>query len=226
MDLAKRKCAKLSRELEVAGLIYHSHSGSSQNGGVSVVSFKNPPKLPAWQEHISNPQPPPLKIQDYTCPPNAVTPDPEKITWMPYKISGPVTVADACRLYCIEPEDIQDLSQYSCWIDLPTVAKRALTLHGGFYAHKELVRKRRDEEEDALDREIPEADDRQSRFRFSPMIAKQWEERDDDYGWYDTSSGPSKQHRVAAHYPISYICQDDYGCDWVWTPDWEFVNNY
>ncbi|KAJ7481044.1 hypothetical protein B0H11DRAFT_2193590 [Mycena galericulata] len=214
MDLAKRKCDKLRRQLEVDGLVYHYHSGSSQSGGVSIVSIANPPPMPAWAEHIRNPQPPPLKILEYTTPVTAVTPDPENIIWTPSKISGPVTLGDACRLYCITPEDIRDLSAHSPWIDLATVAKRALTLHGGFFAHKELVLQRRSEEEDMLDRENM----RKSRFRFSAMVLKELEVKNDD-GLYDTVGGSSvQQDRVAVLYPIENVCMDDYGCEWEWMP--------
>ncbi|KAJ7203773.1 hypothetical protein GGX14DRAFT_398531 [Mycena pura] len=225
MELAKRKCEKLGRPLEVNGLVYHSHSGSgsSQTGGVSIVSVKNPLPLPAWDNHILNAQPPPLKISDYTCPPSAVIPDPEKIHWVPSRISGPVTVKDACRLYCsddagltqLSPNDIRDLSDRSPWIDLATVAKRALTLHGGFYAHKEFLHQRRQDEEDTLTREISQADKRKSRFRFSQMILKQWMHTDDD-GMYDGRSTP--EHSVAVLYPIKFYSDDDYGCDWNWMP--------
>jgi hypothetical protein len=101
MNLAKRKCAKLEKELEVGGMIYHSHSGTSQTGEVMLASLRNPPKLEAWMEHMLNPQPPPLKIEGYTCPPQASTPDPEKIIWTPSRISGAVSIEDACRLYCV-----------------------------------------------------------------------------------------------------------------------------
>jgi hypothetical protein len=100
-NLAKRKCAKLEKELEVGGMIYHSHSGTSQTGEVMLASLRNPPKLEAWMEHMLNPQPPPLKIEGYTCPPQASTPDPEKIIWTPSRISGAVSIEDACRLYCV-----------------------------------------------------------------------------------------------------------------------------
>ncbi|KAJ6545524.1 hypothetical protein B0H19DRAFT_1167903 [Mycena capillaripes] len=140
MELAKRKCAKLELKLEIGDLVYHSQSGSSASGSVSTVSWKNPPRLANWQEHMLNPQPLPLKLPDgyYSCPPQAEKPDPDEITWTPSKIVGAVTVDDACRLHCITPEDIRDLAECSPWIDLASAAKRALTLHGGFYAHKEL----------------------------------------------------------------------------------------
>ncbi|KAJ7137932.1 hypothetical protein C8R44DRAFT_339418 [Mycena epipterygia] len=223
MALAQRKCAELNKPLEVNGVVYQNYTGLSSTGGVSIVSLKNPPKLEAWEEHMLNPNPPPLKIEDYTCPPQAVKPDPEEITWTPDKISGPVTVEDACRLYCITPENIQDLSQHSKWIDLATVAKRAVALHGGFYAHEELLRLRRDNEEEMLTRTIPEAYERKSAFRFSPMILQQWKYLNKDAALYDALyAGMSKppQHPVAVLYPISYFCNDDYGSDWQWAPYW------
>jgi hypothetical protein len=101
MELPMRKCVKLEKPLEIGGLVIHSYSGSRTTGSVSVVSVKNPPALPAWAEHIVNAQPPPLKLADYSSPPDAATPDPDEITWTLDKIAGPVTVQDACRLYCV-----------------------------------------------------------------------------------------------------------------------------
>ncbi|KAJ6526245.1 hypothetical protein DFH09DRAFT_170236 [Mycena vulgaris] len=219
MELAKGKCAKLGIPLVVGGLVYHSHSGSSQSGSVSVVSFQYPQKLKDWQEHVLHPDPPPLKIHEYTCPYTAVKPDPEKITWTPSKLSGSVAVADACRLYCVNPADIEDLRQHSQWIDLATVARRAVTLHGGFYAHEEFVRQRRNEEKEMLTRTITAAYNRKSNFRFSPMIQKQWDAPNDDDYLYETSNSP-RPDRVAVLYPIIYYCDDDYGCDWKWAPWW------
>ncbi|KAJ6531078.1 hypothetical protein B0H19DRAFT_1190229 [Mycena capillaripes] len=219
MELAKRKCAKLEVELKIGGLVYHSHSGSSATGSVSIVSLKNAFKPADWEEHTINPQPPPLKLVEYSWPPQAEKPDPENIIWTPSWISGPVTVDDACRLYCIEPADIQHLSAHSRWIDLATVAKRALALHGGFYKHKELVLRQRRAEEEMLTRTISDADKRESHFRFSPMIRKQWEDNENDDGMYDIIGGSTIQrHAVAVLYPISYHCNDDYGCDWKWIP--------
>ncbi|KAJ7143133.1 hypothetical protein C8R43DRAFT_1109151 [Mycena crocata] len=206
--LATQKCVKLQIDLEVEGVIYHSQSGSGSDGSVSIVSLKNPPILPAWMEHLLRPNPPPLKLETYTQP-QAATADPEEICWTPSKISGPVTVDDACRLYCLTPNEIRDLSDHSKWIDLATVAKRALTLHGGFHAHEALVLQRRDEEEAMLTRTIHDAWKRKSHFSFSPIISKQWENAD-----YD----PSRKERVAVFYPITYFSDDDYGCDWNWVP--------
>ncbi|KAF7364035.1 Poly(A) RNA polymerase cid14 [Mycena sanguinolenta] len=214
LNLAFREAAKLEVKLEVNGLIYHSGDAD-----VCVVSLKNLPKLPAWMEHIRNPQPPPLKIAEYTSPSDAVKPDPEAITWTPTKLSGPVSVEDACRLYCIEPADIQDLSAHSKWIDLATVAKRAVTLHGGFYAHKELVFQRREAEQDALSDSIRDAWKRKSHFQFSPMARAEWTSDCGDDWMYSSASGRSSPpNRVAVFYPIEYICFDDYGCDWRWLP--------
>ncbi|KAJ7154187.1 hypothetical protein C8R46DRAFT_446363 [Mycena filopes] len=95
--------------------------------------------LPAFLQHYQHPDPPPLIITDYTCPPQATTADPAIITWEPSKLRGPVNVKEACRLYCVSPEEIRDLSDHSPSIDLGSVARRAVTLHGGFHAHKALA---------------------------------------------------------------------------------------
>ncbi|KAF7364036.1 hypothetical protein MSAN_01062300 [Mycena sanguinolenta] len=214
LKLARRKSTTLGVELELGGLIYHSGDAD-----VCIVSLKNPPPMPAWMEHINNPQPPPLKIAEYTSPSNAVKPDPEPITWTPSMLTGPVSVEDACRLYCIEPTDIQDLSAYSKWIDLETVAKRALTLHSGFYAHKELVLERRLAEENILSQTKSRlADDWKSPFR---LVQAQWD-RDRSGDWmYEIPGQKPPPNRVAVFYPIVHVCMDDYGCEWEWQPDRE-----
>ncbi|KAJ7766624.1 hypothetical protein B0H16DRAFT_1882675 [Mycena metata] len=223
MDLVKQKCAKLEIPLEVGDLVYHSHSGSSRTGSVSVVSLKNTSRfrLEPWEEHMLNKnlEPPPRIIRDYISPQDAATADPAPITWTPSKISGAVEVKDACRLYCITPEQIQDLSEQSKWIDLETVAKCAVTLHGGFYAHEEYVGQCRDKEEKRLTREIDQADKRKSTFRFSPMIQAQWDAPPDEDDWmYEGRATP--KNCVAVFYPIRYFSDDDYGCDWNWIPYW------
>ncbi|KAF7364034.1 hypothetical protein MSAN_01062100 [Mycena sanguinolenta] len=163
---------------------------------------------------------PPLKIAEYTSPSNAVIPDPVPITWIPSKLSRPVSVKDACRLYCIEPRDIQDLSAHSPLIDLATVAKRAVTLHGGFYAHKELVRQHREAEEQALSLPIEQVHERKSLFRFSPMTQRDWNGDYEKLRLYRGSNEPTPPNRVAVFYPIVEVCVDKYGCEWEWLPYW------
>ncbi|KAK7038252.1 hypothetical protein R3P38DRAFT_2696886 [Favolaschia claudopus] len=225
MNLAVAKHRKLELDLVIDGLIYHWYSGSFEKGAVFSVSLKNPPK--------PEPQPwdacPPLKIKDYTLPHKAEFPDPDSIIWTPSKISGPVTVKDACRLYGIEPNDIQDLSAHSPWIDLETVAKRAVTLHGGFYAHNALLSRHRNAEEAALQAIVDRthrADYGISDFKLSPTTLKQMDEiqkLEEDAWMYEipgtTSSRP--KNRVAVLYPIEKVGMDDYGCMWEWFPLWE-----
>lgn len=69
---------------------------------------------------------------------------------------------------------------------------------------------------DAEEQELTQVDDRKSRFRFSPMIQKQWEYVDEDDWMYDGRELP--KHRVAVFYPIESVCFDDYGCMWDWVP--------
>ncbi|KAJ7171916.1 hypothetical protein C8R46DRAFT_1084234 [Mycena filopes] len=167
-------------------------------------------RMPDWMEPML---PPPLKIESYTCPPGAAKPDPEEITWTPRKLSGSVAVEDACRLYCITAEQIQDLSNASQWIDLGTVARRAVTLHGGFYAHEAIVRRARYEEE----RMLTEVGEDESRFRFSPLIHKQYDP-DIDSRLYDPR--PLPKNPVAVHYPILYDTIWDHGGGSEWHPSW------
>ncbi|KAJ6501896.1 hypothetical protein C8R45DRAFT_1209567 [Mycena sanguinolenta] len=159
---------------------------------------------------------PPLKIAEYASPANAMKPDPATITWTPSSLSRPVLVKDACRLYCIEPRDIRDLSAHSPLIDLATVAKRAVTLHGGFYAHKELVLQRREAEEQALS----QAQLRKSLFHFSPMTRRDWNGDYKNLGLYDSSEPIPPINRVAVFYPIEEVSVDNSGCVWEWYPLW------
>ncbi|KAJ7143122.1 hypothetical protein C8R43DRAFT_1015646 [Mycena crocata] len=190
MDLEKRKCTAL---------------------GKPIPALKRPP----WLEHVYNAQPPPVRSEAYTSPSRPAVPDPENIIWKPSKILGPVTVEDACRLYCLDLEDFEHLSSTSRWIDLPTVAKRALTLHGGFYAHKQLVLQRRMEEEEELEK----ADKDESYFTFSATILAELEATNtriyDNYD--DTVDQTAKDRRVAVLYPIKCFW-DDNGCSSEWEP--------
>ncbi|KAJ7154194.1 hypothetical protein C8R46DRAFT_1197157 [Mycena filopes] len=170
-------------------------------------------RMPDWMEHMRHPNPPPLKIETYTCPLGAAKADPEEITWTPRKLSGSVAVEDACRLYCITPEDIEDLSKVSKWIDLGTVARRAVTLHGGFYAHEAIVRRARYEEEKMLTK----MGEDKSRFCFSPLIDKQY---DPDIDSRLDDPRPLPKNPVAVHYPILYDTIWDHGCGWEWYPSW------
>ncbi|KAJ7248202.1 hypothetical protein B0H12DRAFT_1234953 [Mycena haematopus] len=207
-DLALRKCAKLG--VNINSLVYY------------IFRIRNPGKkfaqtsgLDGAHQESSTAS---LKIAKYTRPPNPVKPDPKLITWKPSKLSGPVSVEDACRLYCIEPTDIQDLSARSLWIDLATVAKRAVTLHGGFYAHQNLVFQRREAEQKTLSESNPYAD-WESLFQFFPMSQAELN-RDRAYDWMYDSSQPSPPNRVAVFYPIEYVCFDKYGSDCEWMPRW------
>ncbi|KAJ7271196.1 hypothetical protein C8J57DRAFT_1468322 [Mycena rebaudengoi] len=179
--------------------------------------------LPAWWTHMNNAQPPPLKELDYTCPSDATTPDPDNIVWKPSHISGPVTVGDACRLYCLTADQLRTLTDHSRWIDLATAAKLALTLHGGYYAHEKLVRDRRDDEERTL-YAVPGYEVKKSDFTYSPMVRDEiaWSAKNSDQDMMYEGRGGSRtrQSRVAVLYPIEHVCLDDYGCEWEWLPSW------
>ncbi|KAJ7355833.1 hypothetical protein DFH08DRAFT_853692 [Mycena albidolilacea] len=227
----KKKYKLNEREIET--LPYeHSERPSEKTGNATVMILYSEPQVkdlglrkaaklgvpldldgarPAWREHMLNSQPPPFtEITEYACPPDAVKPDPTPITWIPSKLSGSVSVADACRLYCIEPRDTQDLAAHSSWIDLATVAQRAVTLHGGFYAHEELVHERRQAEKQELSK-LARLDERKSRFKFSPMIRQQWESEDD--GTYDILP-----NRVAVFYSMKAERLTQYGAMWDFVP--------
>ncbi|KAJ6490794.1 hypothetical protein C8R47DRAFT_1123579 [Mycena vitilis] len=207
LDLAQRKALRLGKLLEIDSVNYRS--GATQSL-----------KLQPWQEHMLRPQPPPSLLHDYTSPSDAAVPDPVDTTWTPSKISGAVSVEDACRLYCLNPKDIQDLSNVSPWIDLASAAKRALAIHGGYYAHRALVLQHRRQEEEMLSHEtqgpVINENTAKSRFRFSKMIQQQWDAPDDSSGMYEGRK--RLEHRVAVFYPIQYECMNDYGTEWEWLP--------
>ncbi|KAK7019513.1 hypothetical protein R3P38DRAFT_2974089 [Favolaschia claudopus] len=218
IDLAMKKCKTLEKKFETKDVVYHSHSGSSETGIVAVMSLKNP--------YTPTPQPwdldPPLIIKEYTCPSEAEKPDPSPIVWSANRLMGPVLVRDACRLYCLEPNEIQDLSEHSRWIDLETAAKRALTLHGGFHAHEKFVLRHREAEEKLLEQEwwaprtTPRSDYIRSPFRISKEV-----EYDDSEEVYDERCVEAHRHgrTVAVFYPIKYVT-NHFGAAPEWKPGW------
>ncbi|KAJ7235699.1 hypothetical protein C8J57DRAFT_1377926 [Mycena rebaudengoi] len=192
---------------------------ASNAGSVGVGRPQNPPAAPDWMHHQTHAHPPPWETLDYTCPSDASTPDPDDINWKPSDIIVPVTVGDACRLYCLTEEQLSPLTDHSEWIDLATAAKLALKVHGGFYAHKTLLCKRRDEEEKTL----RAAGKDKSDFTYSEMVQKQmnWgKETSDQDMMYEGRGGSTRQSRVAVLYPIKHVCLDDDGYEWEWLPNW------
>ncbi|KAK7019512.1 hypothetical protein R3P38DRAFT_3273124 [Favolaschia claudopus] len=173
---------------------------------------------------------PPLIIKDYTCPSGAKKPDPSPILWLPDRLSAPIPVRDACRLYCIEPSDIQDLSDHSPWIDLETVAKRAVAMHGGFHAHEAfLLQCRKAEEEQLLEedrqRTTPSYEDPKSHFQFSPVVEKEMMSDKEHQHYSDLYGTPGsyeyrRQRTVAVLHPIVYAPTNDYGTNPEWVPCW------
>ncbi|KAJ8087176.1 hypothetical protein PM082_006004 [Marasmius tenuissimus] len=167
---------------------------------------KAPEFVPSWRDHAFFPQPPPMILKGpykVICRPEM--PDPKEIEWRLGKIIGPISVSDACRLYVLRPEDIQDLVQNSMWIDSASAAKRALSLHGGYSAHRNLVKRTRRKEEARLEREGKDRSD----FEWSPIVQEQldWKNRDNTseiprWRMPEESDGPRKINRVAVLYPI------------------------
>lgn len=218
LTLDKAKALQLT-EVKIAGLIVDVKTYTESGGTVFIGRPAKLPKLEAWQEHDHNHKPPAKVIKEYHPPKSPVQPDPPEIAWTPSYLTGPVDVADACRLYCLESDDIKDLAKVSKWIDLGTAARRALELHGGYYAHMDLVKKRRDAEIRQLDSiKSHYTDDFKSVFRFSEIVHQEWvQDRSDDW-MYDTSTS-KEVFRVAVHYPV-HKETDDYGCSPKYVPAW------
>ncbi|KAJ7685748.1 hypothetical protein DFH06DRAFT_1358390 [Mycena polygramma] len=203
VDLATRKCAKLGIPLRIPDCAPQSLSRSPGADEGSVIPVDSRTALP-WEEHVRNPQPPPLRMSQYIPPPNMLAPDPEKIAWLPRGLQGPVTVKDACRMYLIKPEEITDLSNFSPWVDLCTVAQRAVRLHGGFYAHKELHKEQAFLEKAGRD---------QSDFTFSPFTSDQLKWHASNAHYYVTPDSQARQNAlgecVELFFPIIKVPDGD-----------------
>ena len=128
-----------------------------------VMQMELPPPLPTFElgsfwDRV-RPAKPPVQILDYV-PPKYARADPpaETIVWKGELVQCPVSPQDACTLYGVRlqtprcmpptasslqhfvqlfPNDIEDLAEKSNWLDIGTVARRALTVHGGFIKHNE-----------------------------------------------------------------------------------------
>ncbi|KZV71066.1 hypothetical protein PENSPDRAFT_418138 [Peniophora sp. CONT] len=93
-----------------------------------------------------NPKDTPLVIHKYTPPKNTHPnePPPETIIWDgEHCRHRNLLLKDACTLYCVEEDQLEDLAKASRWLDAKTVAMRAVYLHGGIRQHNEIVVARR-----------------------------------------------------------------------------------
>lgn len=101
--LAARKAQKLNKELVVGGVVVDSHQRPASSPTPPASSSK-PRTLDLWEEHIRNPQPPPMILDEpyyLDEPPDRPDPPLKQIVWQPTSILGPVSVNDACRLYFV-----------------------------------------------------------------------------------------------------------------------------
>ncbi|KAK1229258.1 hypothetical protein PQX77_007680 [Marasmius sp. AFHP31] len=232
-NLKARKCKALQTEMVVDRVVYP---------GAPFRSL--PESLPSQPEAANTSlssgntlQTAPRIINDYYLSVPPLIPDPVKIIWRPGEIAGPVTVQDACRLYCVNalhdiestqadiylsdmqitPSDIRDLSSVSPWIDLATVARRAVQLHGGFYAHRGLVQGKRLLEE----RHLTAAGKVKSEFEWSPLAPPEGFEPEEDMNDEGDDMNAIMSRRVAVLYPIERI-YDEMGQPVGWSPPWGY----
>ncbi|KAJ7067859.1 hypothetical protein C8F01DRAFT_1116017 [Mycena amicta] len=221
-NLARDKSKFLQSPLIIGNQEYLSDPGPAGSAVPALVQLRNL-KLPKWMDDLHDPQPPPLKQLDYQPVTTGERPDPPIIRWMPSDVPEVVSVSDACRLYCIEPGDLEDLATASHWIDVGTVARRAVKLHGGFYAHHDYVQKRREQEEKMLENKYRDSHDfdQRSDFEWSPHVRayRKWCAEDDTAWMYEIPGKRDTEKRVAVLYPISYEHRNDFGPG-DWEPYW------
>ncbi|EEB92499.1 hypothetical protein MPER_08979 [Moniliophthora perniciosa FA553] len=78
-------------------------------------------------------------------------PPPSQIIWMSEHLWGfGIGMADACLAYCLEPKDLKGLKAKCGWLDLQSVAVKALKVHGGLKGHNEIVLARRKADVDTI----------------------------------------------------------------------------
>ncbi|KAF7301259.1 hypothetical protein MIND_00690700 [Mycena indigotica] len=233
-DLAREKSLFIGTPLIIGIEEYVGDPGPAAEGRPTVTILRvKLSDLPRWLRIEKDPQPPPLKIPTYERVTSGEKPDPERICWKPSHVTNVVSVGDACRLYCIEPHVINDLAAASQWIDVETVARRAVTLHGGFHAHYDHVRQCREREEKELEAEYKarfpyDHGEWKSHFQWSTHMQQysRWmEKQDDDFYYSGYYSGPSRNSRnvVAVLYPLYQVDFDggDFTSDWQWAPGWD-----
>ncbi|KAJ8087175.1 hypothetical protein PM082_006003 [Marasmius tenuissimus] len=215
-NLKARKCRALQMEMVVDRVVYP---------GAPFRSLPEPPPPP--QPEAANTSltsgntlqiAPRIINNNYYLSVPPLVPDPVKIIWRPGEIAGPVAVQDACRLYCITPSDIRDLSSVSPWIDLSTVARRAVQLHGGFFAHRGLVLSKRLEEE----RYLTAVGKVKSEFEWSPLAPPEEFEPEEDMNDEGDDMNAIMSRRVAVLYPIERK-YDEMGQPTGWSPREYFV---
>ncbi|KAL0571422.1 hypothetical protein V5O48_010538 [Marasmius crinis-equi] len=224
-NLKARKCRALQMEMIVDG--HHYPGAPFQSLPAALPSQKTSQVGASSGSGNDSGGNAPRVIHEYHLLVPPQTPDPSKIYWKPGEIAGPVTVQDACRLYCvgapscfessrkltsyqITPLDIRDLSSVSPWIDLTTVAKRALELHGGFYAHREVVMRRRIEEE----RRLTAGNKTKSEFEWSPLAPPEEFEEEEDMNEDGDDMDTIMAYRVAVLYPIERTYNEDGTSQW------------
>ncbi|KAF7301263.1 ATP-dependent DNA helicase PIF1 [Mycena indigotica] len=222
-NLAREKSRVLNIPLRVR------NPGSTAMATTISPSISLPSNFPKWLNDERNAQPRPLRISAYQR--VADDPEMEKIRWRGSLVPHLVSLEDACWLYCIKPKDIADLRAISPWLDAQTVAQRAVTLHGGFYAHHDYVHRRRQEEEASLDekyRGLHIVQDWRSDFTWSAHVSDyldwvrvQNNSIDDSSRLYWDRRTGEEEYTVAVLYPLEYGCDNDYGCGWQWYPEWD-----
>jgi len=186
-----------------------------------------PTPQPGSLEDRLSPTVQPIKDHDYV-PPDNTSPDdppPEAIVWQGEHVTCNVTIWDACMLYCLERGDLADLcTEGRMWLDIKTVAVRALRKHGGFTAHKSRIIERRQAEYDYMvEHNLKEHD------KLSPGLTDFMREMTDGYmGSYGSSLSREEQKKrddeekdrrrrqVKQYAPLYHLCMDDYGCEWQW----------
>ncbi|KAK7049373.1 hypothetical protein VNI00_005974 [Paramarasmius palmivorus] len=144
-----------------------------------------------------------------------------------------VNVQDACLTYCaytnhtlfkLEPQDVSDLVSKHGWLDLQSVAIRALEIHGGLKRHNQMIINKRKADQKAIEDKYYAVGyhDCQPLKPYSRDLEKMLNDWNEDSWMYDTgrpAPRPTKEQRqrtVLQYGPVWKQCMDDYGSDWMW----------
>ncbi|KAK7049372.1 hypothetical protein VNI00_005973 [Paramarasmius palmivorus] len=127
-----------------------------------------------------------------------------------------VNVDDACLTYCLEPYDVADLVSKNDWLDLKSVAVRALEIHEGLKRHNEIVVNKRKADKNTVEASYQSLKGYSRGLR--QFLDNLHEEASQYYPDHDPRR-PTKEERrrtVLQYGPVWMQCEDDHCTEWVW----------
>ncbi|KAK7043762.1 hypothetical protein VNI00_008374 [Paramarasmius palmivorus] len=153
----------------------------------------------------------------------------EEIVWdgehVPLDIG--VSHTEACLLYCLDRQDIEDLAAASRFLDLKTVAVRALKVHGGFQRHNEIVVQRRRRQKATIEAAFAASHDSDAGRAQDNHLSKEVHESLRRWSDHDNHIEPAKRSQeeqlrrrrtVKQYAPVAYL--DRVGDDFVSNHEW------